>query len=71
MDGEDFIFCLLGEGKVPWPETFAALDQIGYRGPMSVEFEAYRYYEQVLASDPAAAARLARGQVAALLGESS
>jgi sugar phosphate isomerase/epimerase len=71
MDGEDFIFCLLGEGKVPWPETFAALDRVGYQGPMSVEFEAYRYYEQVLGSDPAAAARLARSQVAALLGESS
>lgn len=71
MDGEDFIFCMLGEGDVPWPETFAALERIGYQGPMSVEFEAYRYYEQVLASDPVAAARLARGQVAALLGEPS
>ncbi len=69
MDGEDFIFCMLGEGRVPWPETFAALEKIGYAGPMSVEFEAYRYYEQVLGSDPASAARLARGQVAALLGE--
>lgn len=69
MDGEDFIFCMLGEGGVPWPETFAALDGIGYEGPLSVEFEAYRYYEQVLGNDPAAAAALARGQVAALLGE--
>ena len=71
MDGEDFIFCMLGEGNVPWPETFAALDRVGYEGPLSVEFEAYRYYEQVLGSDPGAAARLARGQVAALLGEPS
>ena len=71
MDGEDFIFCMLGEGKVPWPETFAALDRVGYEGALSVEFEAYRYYEQVLNSDPAAAARLAREQVAALLGEGS
>lgn len=71
IDGEDFIFCMLGEGKVPWPETFAALDRVGYEGPLSVEFEAYAYYEQVLGSDPAAAARLARGQVAALLGEGS
>jgi sugar phosphate isomerase/epimerase len=71
MDGEDFIFCMLGEGKVPWPETLAALDRIGYNGPLSVEFEAYGYYEQVLGSDPVAAARLARGQVAALLGEGS
>lgn len=71
MDGEDFIFCMLGEGKVPWPETLAALDRVGYQGPLSVEFEAYRYYEQVLASDPAAAASLAREQVEALLGGSS
>ncbi len=71
MDGEDFIFCMLGEGKVPWPETLAALDRINYVGPLSVEFEAYGYYEQVLGSDPAAAARLAREQVAALLGEVS
>jgi sugar phosphate isomerase/epimerase len=69
IDGEDFIFCMLGEGNVPWPETFAALDRVGYEGALSVEFEAYRYYEQVLGNDPEAAARLARGQVAALLGE--
>ena len=66
-DGEDFIFCLLGEGGVPWAEFFAALDEIGYDGPLSVEFEAYRYYEQVLGEDPEAAARLARAQVDALL----
>lgn len=69
MDGEHFLFCMLGEGRVPWPETLAALDRIGYEGPLSVEFESYRYYEQILGSDPAAAAALARGQVAALLGE--
>ncbi|MBK5111682.1 MAG: sugar phosphate isomerase/epimerase [Thermoleophilia bacterium] len=68
MDGEDFIFCLLGEGEVPWPETFAALEKIGYEGPMSVEFEAYRYYEQILGSDPEAAAALAMEQVRALTG---
>lgn len=68
MEGEDFHFCLLGEGGVPWPEVFSALDEAAYEGPLSVEFEAHRYYEQVLGSDPEAAARLARGQVAALLG---
>lgn len=68
MEGEDFHFCLLGEGTVPWPELFDALDESGYSGALSVEFEAYRYYEQVLGSDPDAAARLARGQVEALLG---
>jgi sugar phosphate isomerase/epimerase len=69
IDGEDFLFCLLGEGRVPWPEVFDALDRVGYDGALSVEFEAHRYYEQVLASDPEAAARLCRSQVAALLGE--
>lgn len=68
MEGEDFIFCLLGEGDVPWPETFAALERIGYEGALSVEFEAYRYYEQVLQGDPATAARLSREQVGALIG---
>lgn len=67
MDGVDFHFCLLGEGHVPWPGFFAALDEIGYEGAMSVEFESYRYYEHVLRSDPAAAAALARQQVSALL----
>ena len=67
MEGEDFHFCLLGEGRVPWPELFAALDEIGYAGALSVEFEAYRYYEQVLGADPVAAARLALEQVRALV----
>jgi sugar phosphate isomerase/epimerase len=70
IDGEDFLFCMLGEGRVPWPEVLEALDRIGYDGALSVEFEAHRYYEQVLGSDPEAAARLCRSQVTALLGES-
>lgn len=67
MEGEDFHFCLLGEGKVPWPETFAALEAIGYDGALSVEFEAYSYLEQILGNDPARAAALSREQVRALI----
>jgi len=67
IDGEDFIFCLLGEGGVPWSELFDALDETGYAGAMSVEFEAYRYYERILGADPDRAATLAREQVRALL----
>ncbi|MFT3865179.1 MAG: sugar phosphate isomerase/epimerase [Solirubrobacterales bacterium] len=67
LEGEDFHFCLLGEGMVPWAQFFATLDEVGYAGPMAVEFEAYRYYEQVLGGDPGAAARLAATQVEALL----
>jgi sugar phosphate isomerase/epimerase len=67
IEGEDFLFCLLGEGQVPWVEFFAALDEVEYQGPLSVEFEAYRYLEQVLDGDPARAAALAMEQVRALV----
>lgn len=67
-EGEDFHFCLLGDGRVPWPELLTALDDAGYAGALSVEFEAYRYYDQILGSDPVAAARLAAGQARALIG---
>jgi hypothetical protein len=56
--GETFIFPLLGEGQVPWPAVFAALDEVGYRGYLTVELGSFDYYRQVLASDPIAAARL-------------
>ncbi len=58
MFGETFIFPLLGEGQVPWAGFFEALDDIGYRGHLSVEFESWDYYRQVLGGDPVAAARL-------------
>ena len=58
MDGETFLFPLLGEGKVPWAGFFGAVDAIGYEGHLSVEFESWDYYRQVLGSDPVAAARL-------------
>jgi sugar phosphate isomerase/epimerase len=65
-DGAEFIFPLIGEGLVPWPEMFAALDAIGYRGVMSVEFESYRYYRAILGSDPARASALSMEQLVAL-----
>ena len=58
MFGETFVFPLLGEGVVPWAQTFAALDEIGYDGYLTVEFESWDYYRQVLGSDPVEAARL-------------
>jgi sugar phosphate isomerase/epimerase len=58
MFGETFIFPLLGEGQVPWAEFFAAVRDIGYEGYLSVEFESWEYYRQVLGNDPLAAARL-------------
>jgi hypothetical protein len=34
------------------------VDDIGYEGYLSVEFESWDYYRQVLGSDPVEAARL-------------
>jgi sugar phosphate isomerase/epimerase len=48
MDGETFVFPLLGEGKVPWAAFFAALDDIDYAGHLTIEFESWDYYRQVL-----------------------
>lgn len=62
----DFIFPLLGEGMVDWPSFFAALDEIGYAGYCSVEFESFAYYERVLGRDPKEAARLSMEQIRAL-----
>ncbi len=65
----EFLFPMLGEGRVDWPAFFGALEEIGYRGFCSIEFESFDYYRQVLKGDPEAAARAAMGQLRALLGE--
>jgi len=63
-----FIFPLLGEGNVNWKAFFAALEEIGYEGYCSVEFESFAYYASVLGNDPEAAARVSMEQVKALAG---
>jgi len=63
-----FLFPLLGEGRVDWKGFFAALNEIGYDGFCSVEFESFAYYERVLKGDPEAAARISMEQVKALTG---
>ncbi|MBM3473826.1 MAG: sugar phosphate isomerase/epimerase [Armatimonadetes bacterium] len=68
LPGETFTFPLLGEGVVDWSAFLAALDDIGYGGYLSVEFEAFTYYRTVLKNDPAQAARLSMEQCRALLG---
>jgi sugar phosphate isomerase/epimerase len=68
LPGETFTFPLLGEGTVPWPAFFAALDEVGYQGYLSVEFEAFTYYSAILRGDPAEAARISLEQSLALLG---
>lgn len=53
-----FVFPLIGEGLVDWNAFFGALDDIGFCGTCSVEFESFNYYRQVLGSNPVEAARI-------------
>ena len=62
-----FLFPLLGEGRVDWKGLFAALEAIGYDGFMSVEFESFAYYKNVLGGDVEEAARISKMQVERLL----
>ena len=66
----DFIFPLLGEGMIDWTAFFGALDEIGYEGFCSVEFESFTYYNTVLKGDIKQAARLSMEQIKALTGDS-
>ena len=63
LPGKEFIFPLLGEGTIDWIAFVDALDQVGYQGALSVEFEAFNYYEQVLEKDPKRAAALSMEQI--------
>ena len=67
-DGDDFIFCLLGEGQVDWNAFFSAMRDIGYDGIYSIEFESFKYYRQILSNDMFAAAKLSWDCVQKLLG---
>lgn len=58
MFGDTFVFPLLGEGIVPWTDFFTAVDEIGYEGYLTVEFESWDYYRQILGNDPLEAAQL-------------
>ena len=48
-----------------------AIDDIGYEGYLTVEFESFDYCRQVLASDPVEAARLSLQILARLDGAGS
>jgi sugar phosphate isomerase/epimerase len=65
-DGE-FLFPMLGEGRVPWADFFQALEGIGYDRYCSVEFESFAYHSQVLKGDVEKAARLSIEQVKQLI----
>lgn len=64
---KEWIFPILGEGNIEWNEFFAALDDIGYNNYMAIEFEAWRYMENVLGNDVAEAARLSIRSLQALI----
>ncbi len=63
-----FIFPLLGEGNVDWTSFFKALDEIGYDGYLTVEFESFKYYEQILGNDIKKAAVLSLDNLKKLIG---
>ncbi len=64
-----FIFPLLGEGNVDWTSFFKALKEIDYDGYMSVEFESFKYYEQILGNDIRKAAVLSLDNIKKLIGD--
>jgi sugar phosphate isomerase/epimerase len=66
---EDFMFPLLGEGRIDWSAFLQALESIHYDGYLSVEFESFRYYHTVLADRPEWAAQLSMEHVKAIFGE--
>jgi len=66
-DGK-FLFPFLGEGNVDWPAFFGALDEIGYDGFCSVEFESFGYLAKVMGGDIEAAARMSFEQTQVLRG---
>ncbi len=58
--GKDFLFPILGEGAIDWLKFFRALDDTGYGGYLSVEFESFKYMHEVLHNDYLKAARLSK-----------
>ncbi|MCD6219436.1 sugar phosphate isomerase/epimerase [Candidatus Calescamantes bacterium] len=66
-----FIFPLLGEGNVDWKSFFSALDEINYQGFMSVEFESFTYYHQVLKGNVEESARISMENIERLFSGKS
>ena len=62
-----FVFPLLGEGMVDWQNFAEALDLSSYNGCMSVEFESFTYYRNILDNNAELAAKLSMQQLDKLL----
>lgn len=56
--GDTFVFPFLGEGRVDWKGFFSAMNAINYQGCLSVEYEAFDYYDTTLKKDLSRAAKL-------------
>lgn len=67
--GVDFLFPVLGEGGIDWFAFIKALDDINYQGFLSGEFESFKYYEQILGSNPTTAARITLKSMKELLAK--
>jgi len=63
-----FVFPLPGEGFVDWKSFIAAVDDIGYEGVMSVEFESFEYLKKILCNDMEKAAWIAYENFCKLFG---
>ena len=63
----EHLFPMLGEGLVPWDSFLTAIDDIGYTGYCSVEFESFKYHDLILEGDTEEAARLSMMQVRQLV----
>ncbi|MFI5419422.1 MAG: sugar phosphate isomerase/epimerase family protein [Nitrososphaerales archaeon] len=60
---ENFMFPMLGEGVTDWKDFFDALNEVGYNGYLSVEFEAENYLRNVWQGDWAKAAEASKMQL--------
>ncbi len=54
------LFPILGEGVTDWPLFFKALRDIGYNGVLSVEFESFRFMDDVWKCDPVEPAKISK-----------
>jgi sugar phosphate isomerase/epimerase len=61
--GQSFIFPLLGDGMVDWDGFFSALREVGYRGFLSIEFEAETYLKNIWDGDWTKAAAASKEQL--------
>jgi sugar phosphate isomerase/epimerase len=65
---EDFVFPLLGSGRIDWRDFFKALKEISYSGYLTIEFEAESYLKNIWGGDWTKAIAASMEQLTALIG---